>query len=95
MITAKIADGNRLRNYSIPAVINNLGASSLSGEQGAVTDSAEAPSFAPAQSMSLREQITTDDAEVPHHRRAIRGRPTAPDDLVIVALRFLPITPRH
>jgi hypothetical protein len=69
--------------------------SSSSGEQGAVTDGAEAPSFAPAQSMSSREQVTTDDAEAPHHCCAIRGQPTTPDDLIIVTLRVLPTAPRH
>ena len=71
------------------------GASSSLQEQGAATDGAEAPSFAPAQSTSSRERVTTDDAEAPCHRRAIRGRPTAPDDLVIVALRVLLTAPRH
>ena len=71
------------------------GTSSSAREQGAVIDGAEAPSFAPAQPTSSRERVTTDDAEAPHHRCAIRGLPTAPDDLVIVALRFLPTVPRH
>jgi len=71
------------------------GASSSLQEQGAMTDGADAPSFMPAQSTSLRERVTTDDAEVPCHRRAIRGRPTTPDDLVIVVLRVLLTAPRH
>ena len=53
------------------------GASSSLREQGAATDGAEAPSFAPAQLTSSPERVTTDDADAPHHRRAIRGRPTA------------------
>ena len=71
------------------------GASSLLQEQGAATNSAEAPSSAPAQSTSTRERVTTDDAKVPHHSCAIRGRPMAPDDHIIVALRVLPTAPRH
>ena len=71
------------------------GASSSSREQGAATDGAEAPSFTLAQSTSSRERVTTDDAQAPRHRRAIRGRPTAPDDLIIVALRVRPTAPRH
>ncbi len=49
------------------------GASSSLREQGPATNGAEAPSFAPAQSTSLRKRVTTDDAEAPRHRRAIRG----------------------
>ena len=71
------------------------GASSSSREQRAATDGAKAPLFAPAQSTSSRERVTTDDAEAPHHCCAIRGQPTTPDDLVIVALRVLPTAPRH
>ena len=71
------------------------GASSSSREQGAATDGAEAPSFMPAQSTSSRERVTTDDAQAPCHHRAIRGRPTAPDNLIIVALRVLLTAPRH
>jgi hypothetical protein len=49
----------------------------------AATDGAKEPSFAPLQLMSSCEKITTDDAEAPH----IRGPPTAPDNLVMVARR--------
>ena len=68
------------------------GASSLLRELGAVTNSAEAQSFSPAQLTSSHERVTTDDAEAPRHRY---GRPTAADNLVIVALRVLPTAPRH
>ena len=71
------------------------GASSSLQEQGAATDGAKAPSFVPAQSTSSRERVTTDDAEAPCHRHAIRGRPTVPDDLIIVTLRVLLTAPRH
>ena len=77
------------------ATDNVEGASLLSQEQGAATNGAEAPSFAPAQSTSSRERVTTDDANAPHHCRAIRGRPTAPDNLVIVALRGQPTALRR
>ena len=74
------------------------GASSSSREQGAATDGAEAPSFVPLQSTSSRtssrERVTPDDAKAPRHCRAIRDRPTAPDDLVIVARRGQPMAPR-
>ena len=71
------------------------GASSSLQEQEAATNGAKEPSFAPAQSTSSRERVTTDDAEAPHNRRAIRGRPTAPDDLVIVVLRGRPTALRR
>ena len=67
---------------------------SSSREQGAATNGAEVPSFAPAQSTSLRERVTTDDANAPHHHRAIRGRPMAPDNLAIVTLRGRPMALR-
>ena len=71
------------------------GTSSSLQEQGAVTNGAKAPSFVPAQSTSSHEQVTPDDAEAPCHCRAIWGRPAAPDNLVIVALRVLLTAPRH
>jgi len=69
-------------------------ASSLQ-EQGSATDGAKAPLSMPAQSTSLCERVKTDDAKAPCHCRAIRGRPTVPDDIVIVALRVLLTAPRH